>query len=131
MEIAMPRIRVLLVEDDAVVRAILAETLNDAGYAVDVAESGDVAVRMLDQDGYCALVTDLNMPGKLSGIDIAGMAQAGQPNLPVVFVTGRPDLLDRMRTVKGPAAVLPKPFPLDQLVQTVSTLLSRSRQANI
>jgi DNA-binding LytR/AlgR family response regulator len=66
------------------------------------------------------------MPGRLNGFEVAAYAQQHEPELPVVFVTGRPDILARLLKVGLPGAVLPKPFALAKLVETVSGLVNRS-----
>ena len=125
----MPRIRVLVVEDDSIIRSNMVETLIDAGYEVDDAETGDLATKLLDRDGYKLVVTDLNMPGRANGVDVAAYAHQHEPDLPVVFVTGRPDILARLQKAGTPGAVLTKPFPLAELVETVSDLLNLSDTA--
>ena len=125
----MPRIRVLVVEDDSLIRSCMVETLADAGYEVDDAETGDLAIKLLEEDGYKLVVTDLNMPGSVDGWGVAAYAHQHEPELPVVFVTGRPDTLARLLKVGLPGAVLPKPFALAKLVETVSDLLNLSDTA--
>ena len=88
----MSRIRVLVVEDDSIIRSCMVEALSDAGYEVDEAETGDLATKLLDEDGYRLVVTDLNMPGRFNGVDVAAYAHQHEPDLPFVFVTGRPDI---------------------------------------
>jgi CheY-like chemotaxis protein len=104
----------------------MVEALSDAGYEVDEAETGDLATKLLDEDGYRLVVTDLNMPGRLNGVDVAAYAHQHEPDLPFVFVTGRPDILARLQRAGTPSAVLTKPFPLADLLETVNDLLNLS-----
>ena len=115
--------RVLIVEDEMLNREIMAEALIEAGFAVDEAGSADEAVRMLDADGYRLLVTDIHMPGSLDGIDLAQRAHDQNPRMPIVFVTGRPDVLARLRDAGIPGTSLAKPFALEELVRVVSQLI--------
>jgi DNA-binding response OmpR family regulator len=121
--------RVLIVEDEMLNREIMAEALIEAGFIVDEADSADEAVRMLDQDGYRLLVTDIHMPGRLSGIDLAQRAHDRNPHMPIVFVTGRPDVLARLRDAGIPGTSLAKPFALKELVRVVSQLIGPPGEA--
>ena len=121
--------RVLIVEDERLNRANMAEALADAGFAVDEADSADEAVAMLDNDGYKLLVTDIHMPGQLDGIGLAQHAHGQNPSLPIVFVTGRPDVLSRLRDAGIPGTSLAKPFALDELVRVVRLLIDDSERA--
>ena len=80
--------RILVVEDDLLIRMILAEMLRDEGYDVVEAESGDAAVPLLD-DGVALLITDMQMPGSLDGQGLARQARLTRPALPVIFTSGR------------------------------------------
>ena len=117
--------RVLVVEDELLNREIMAEALVEAGFTVDAADSADEAVRMLDEDGYQLLVTDIHMPGRLDGIGLAQHVHGQDPTMPIVFVTGRPDVLARLRDAGIPGTSLAKPFELEELVQVVRRLIDR------
>jgi DNA-binding response OmpR family regulator len=77
---------------------------------------------LLDADGYTLLVTDVHMPGQLDGIALAERAQQHRPALPVVFISGRPDVFARLRSTGIKGMALPKPFPLSKLVAAVTLL---------
>ena len=86
--------RVLIVEDEFLIRLTLAEVLADEGYEVLEAESGDEAVALLDGDGEIAvLLTDIQLPGTMDGRALVKHARQGRPDLPVIFMTGRPDTI--------------------------------------
>ena len=121
----MAVLRVLVVEDEPLIREMMVEVLKDAGYEVDQATDSAEAVTLLESDGYRLLVTDIHMPGELDGFQIAERAQQYHPALPVVFVTGRPDVMSEL-TLKGArGVVLPKPFDFGRLVATVQQLTQR------
>ena len=119
----MAKARVLVVEDEAITRSVMVEVLIDAGFQVDEADNSDDALKLLDADGYTLLVTDVHMPGDLDGIDLAGHAQHHKPQLPVVFVSGRPDVYARLRATGIKGLALAKPFPLEDLVAAVTKLV--------
>jgi PAS domain S-box-containing protein len=111
--------RVLLVDDDALVRAGAAASLRLAGFDVVEAAGGTEALRILkDTPDVHALVTDYAMPG-LSGAELARRVRERQPQLPVLLVTGYADLEDQ------DAAALPrldKPFRPEELVAALEAL---------
>lgn len=83
----MPRI--LVVEDEFLIRLTLAEILGDEGFDVTEAEDGEQAVALLRSNGMFDLVmTDVNLPGRVSGWAVADAARARRADFPVVFVTG-------------------------------------------
>jgi DNA-binding response OmpR family regulator len=120
----MEHCRILVVEDEWVIRELIVEALRDAGYDVIAADNGDAAARLLGADGFDLLVTDVHMPGKLDGIALAQQAQLHKPPLAVVFVTGRPDVLERVRAGDMTSAVVSKPFMTDDVVRTVRHMLT-------
>ena len=84
--------RILVVEDEFLIRLTLVEALTDEGFDVVEAESGDAALPVLQQDASIeVLLTDIQLPGALDGRRLAQRARETQPDLPVLFMTGRPD----------------------------------------
>ena len=80
---------ILLVEDNAEVRRVIRMQLNRLGHPVVEAENGPQAVDMLEQiDGIGAVLTDLLMPGGMSGRDVAARAAALRPGIPVIMMSG-------------------------------------------
>lgn len=100
--------RLLVVEDEALVRELIVLELEDAGYAVAEAEDGPTAIRLLEtQEDIALLFTDIRLPGGLTGWDIAEKARALRPGLPVIYTTGFSR--DELRLVAG-AHFLKKPY---------------------
>ncbi len=115
----------LLVEDEADIRTVLAEVLMDAGYRVVEAKSGDAAALLLDgPDSFDMLVTDINMPGFLDGIALAARFRKLHAVRPILYVTGRPDALCQVAMRPDREAALFKPHGLLSLVATVRTMLA-------
>jgi len=114
--------RVLFVEDDPLVREAVTNGLEDAGFDVVVAASGDQALAMLggglDVD---VVFSDIVMPGQVSGIDLAGLLRERRPGLPVVLATG---YTDQRAAVPG-LQVLAKPYEIGQLVALLAGLCAR------
>lgn len=82
----MPRI--LVVEDEFLIRLTIAEILGDEGFEVLEAEDGQQALALLGNGGVDLLMTDVNLPGGLSGWAVADAARKRRADLPVVFVSG-------------------------------------------
>lgn len=82
----MPRI--LVVEDEFLIRLTLAEILGDAGFDVLEAEDGEQALAHLGNGGVDLIMTDVNLPGGISGWAVADAARARRADVPVMFVSG-------------------------------------------
>jgi CheY-like chemotaxis protein len=76
-------------------------------------------------NGFDVLLTDIQMPGKADGIDVAHRFQKHHPNAPVVFMTGRPDMLSRIGQLTPSEALLRKPFRPRQMLDALDELLTR------
>jgi two-component system cell cycle sensor histidine kinase/response regulator CckA len=117
---------VLLVEDEAPVRAFASRALRLKGYTVLEAESAEAALSLLEDDDLCVdiFVTDVIMPG-MDGPTWVRKAMKARPQTKVVFVSGYPE--DAFEDGEAPipnAVFLPKPFSLAALTQTVQSQLS-------
>jgi two-component system, NtrC family, sensor kinase len=115
--------RILLAEDDSLVRVSMLHALTEAGYRVDEARNGAEALDVLRRDPIDLLVTDYAMPG-MNGVELAHLARALLPGLPVVLVTGyaQPTLNARQPDHQV-EAVLHKPFDPAELVARIDALL--------
>ena len=83
--------RLLLVEDEFLIRLSLSEVLADDGYEVVEAEDGDTALaRMDERDDFAMMLTDIQLPGRFDGRALAEKVRARRPGLPVIFMSGRP-----------------------------------------
>jgi nitrogen-specific signal transduction histidine kinase/CheY-like chemotaxis protein len=126
---AAPGSVMLVVEDDAAVRAMTARILTEAGYGVLEAENGQAALDLVRRhDGRLdLLVTDVGMPG-MNGYELAGRLRAERPALPVVFMTGYGDGDHRDHAGTVPAGpVVQKPFSPDNLVKVVGEVLTATK----
>lgn len=115
--------RILFVEDDALVREAVTRGLEEAGFEVLVAPDGERALAMIEAGlDIDVAFSDIVMPGKISGIDLAGILRERRPGLPVVLATG---YTDQRATMPG-VQVLAKPYEIGQLVELLDSL---SKQA--
>jgi DNA-binding NtrC family response regulator len=120
MVISAKRARVLVVDDDQDVRNCMVEMLNEAGHDSLPAGGASEAIELVACYDFDLLVTDVAMPG-LSGFLLAQQAKRLQPNLRVIFATGRIQEPHWDWTRFGP--VLHKPFRADALIAEVERLL--------
>jgi len=120
--------RVLVVDDETPVRAMIAAALEREGYTVELAGGGREALAVLEMNSFNLVLTDIVMQD-VDGIALLEHIHALQPNLPVVMVTAVHDIsvaIDSMR--RGAFDYLLKPFEREQLVHTVERALNH-RQA--
>jgi CheY-like chemotaxis protein len=115
----------LLVEDDALVRATLAEGLVDAGFEVLEAEDAETALHLVATRAEIAvLLTDINLPGA-DGFALARAARRLRPRLPVVYASGRYREPDSRRALPD-APFLAKPFSVSSAVATLEGAIAGS-----
>ena len=119
---------VLVVEDEAAIRDLVAEALADCGCRVLEADDSAAGQQILDGDERIdLLVADIGMPGALNGRELAILAQQRRPGLPVLFITGYPDgvVAGQDATLPAGMEVMAKPFALDALAAKVRAMLDR------
>ncbi|WP_082188174.1 ATP-binding protein [Azospirillum baldaniorum] len=121
-------VRLLVVEDNALVLMATVEGLTQEGFEVETADHGAAALEILEQDtAFDVIVTDVVMPYGVSGIDLARRVQERWPGIRVLLISGySPESLSGL---KADAAVLPKPFTPDQLAARVRALLRTTKAA--
>lgn len=111
--------RILLVDDDASVRAMTLEALVDAGYDAVACADGDAALVALAEHRFSLLLTDVGLPG-ISGRELADRAREQQPGIRVLFITGYAENAQNRQAFLGEGMdMLPKPFNLNTLLRTV------------
>lgn len=125
---------ILLVEDDGDVRALTRHILEEASLRVIEAPDGPTALKRWQEhrDEIDLLITDMVMPGGLSGVDLADRIRAERPELPVVFSSGYSvTLFSDDRQFHKDLNYLPKPFLAYELISIISTALAgKTEQAS-
>jgi two-component system, OmpR family, response regulator len=118
--------RLLIVEDDAVLADGLSRSLRAAGYAVDVVENGERADAALAAQPYGLVILDLGLP-KLSGLEVLRRLRARNDNCPVLILTAADSVEQRVRGLDlGADDYMAKPFALTELEARVRALARRS-----
>jgi DNA-binding response OmpR family regulator len=114
--------RILVAEDDEIVRSLVVVCLEDAGFDVLDAPNGVEALHLIGEpDRIDLLVTDINMPDP-NGIAVAIRAQGTYPDMKVLFMSGESDKL-ALSGLKAGYRFLPKPFTVPRLLAAVDALL--------
>ncbi|MBA3459867.1 MAG: response regulator [Deltaproteobacteria bacterium] len=127
-EMVVPRVRhtVLVIDDEDLVRDVLARMIEDLGYTALTAADGIAGLDLVEHERIDAVLVDLTMP-RMSGAEVVTQLRARRPALPIVLCTG----YDRDR--RGPVnadAYLPKPFRIEALEQTLAKLLGAPASAH-
>ncbi len=121
--------RILLVEDDALLGDGVEAGLKQAGYAVDWVRDGVAAEVALRNGGYSAVILDLGLPRK-SGLEVLSQARRASNRVPVLILTARDTVDDRIRGLDaGADDYLVKPFDLHELTARVRALIRRAHDA--
>lgn len=118
--------RLLVVEDNADVRARIGEILRSLGYSVDEATDGAAALALCESAGrpYDLLLTDVVMPGALSGKALADAISSRWPATPVVFMSGyTEDAITHQGRLDSGVRLLAKPFRRHELAQAIRQAL--------
>lgn len=116
---------VLVIEDDTDIQAVIEDALTDGGFDPAIAPSGEEAVTLLQSGltNYRALVTDINLRGRMDGWEIARKAREADPEFPVVYITAAHG--DQWASQGVPNSILlNKPFAPAQLVTAIAQLLN-------
>jgi DNA-binding response OmpR family regulator len=117
---------VLVVEDDLLIQAMVEEALSDGGFESTITASGEKAITLLRSDKtsqFRAVVTDINLLGKIDGWEVARAAREIDPAMPVIYMTGTHG--EEWPSKGVPSSVLlAKPFAPAQMVTAISHLLN-------
>jgi CheY-like chemotaxis protein len=109
--------RILVVDDEPFIVQLVADMLSEAGYDVDTAENGLVALEQIRQRSYDLILSDLRMPA-LDGLGLYREVEQGWPDLRrrMVFISGTLDQPEYQRFIEvSGVPILPKPFDMDEL----------------
>lgn len=111
---------ILVVEDEEMVRDLIASELAEAGFVVIEASTAEEGRELLDQRPVAALFTDIRLPGAMDGWQLAEAARAMNPRLPVIYATGYSP--ETPRIVPG-GVFLRKPYLPSKVIEALEKLL--------
>ncbi len=120
--------KVLIIEDDPLVRDLLSQTLSCVGgYETDLAEDGQDGLDRIRDVDFDIIFTDLNMP-RLNGMEFLKKSRMMRPATPVVVITGVSEMevaINAMR--EGATDFIPKPFKVDKIISTTERILGEKK----
>lgn len=126
---AMPNARILVLDDEAELRALLQRYLSSQGFEVRQVSDGEQLDRLLAREPYDALVLDLMLPGE-DGLSICRRLRANGEAIPILMLTARGDAVERIIGLEmGADDYLPKPFEPRELAARLRALLRRQQLA--
>lgn len=119
--------RILVVEDDPLIREFIVEALRQEGYDVIHAANGEEALAWCRQQVADVLVTDIQLPGKIDGWQIAECCREHDPELPVIYATGFSPVA--ARPVPGSLS-FQKPYQPEDIVRAVKEMDKHKRNSS-
>jgi len=123
----MEKQRMLVVEDEDIMREALFDYFSDGGHTVDTARDGEKALEKLNFEDYNVMIIDLKLPGR-DGISVLKEAKKKNPKAKVIIITAYPSVETEEQAMQdGALNYLPKPFELDYL----ETLIRQSYEVEI
>ncbi len=122
--------RILVVEDDIKIARAIKKGLEQESYAVDAVHDADEGLSSALTDDYDLIILDRMLPGLIEGMDIAKEVRANQISTPIIMLTAKDEIEDRVGGLNaGADDYLIKPFAFDELVARVRALLRRPPDA--
>jgi signal transduction histidine kinase/CheY-like chemotaxis protein len=115
---------ILVVEDQDEVRQLLSDSLEEFGHEVRTVGTAEEAIELLEQDNRIeVLVTDITLPGRMTGLDLVRQARELMPDLKILTISGNASEASIKASYLDRLAFLPKPFRLSDLNKAVAELL--------
>ncbi|OQY20415.1 MAG: Fis family transcriptional regulator [Desulfobacteraceae bacterium 4572_35.1] len=119
--------RILVVDDEAVIRQAVQRILEHEGYKVNTASSGHSALELIQSESFNLVISDLKMPG-MSGMDVLKSIKILQPDIPVIIITGYATVETAVDAIKnGAFDYLAKPFNPAQVKEIVDRAIQQQR----
>ena len=117
--------RILVIEDDEEMRALLKDFFTEEGFETDSVSNGSEAFRKLVKESFALVITDIRMPG-LTGLDILPGIRKLQPEVPIIVITafGSEEIRDRAMA-RGATSYLEKPIHFHNLRTLIHEMFSK------
>ena len=123
-------VRILVVDDEEIIRVLLDEILSEEGYKVFQAVDGRVAIDLLEKESFDLVISDMVMP-EVGGIEVLQAAFRIDPHYAVIMITGYPSVEAAVKLVSmGAADYITKPFNVDLIKVTVAKALAMRQSGN-
>lgn len=123
--------KILLVEDEMVLRESVRDWLQEDGYEVEVAEDGETALKKIKKEEYGVIVLDLRLPG-IDGLQVYEEAKEIQPSTKGVIITAYPSRETREKAKRlGLLDYLPKPFKVEDLEKLIGSAIEEAQEKKL
>ncbi|UCE53047.1 MAG: response regulator [Desulfobacterales bacterium] len=110
---------ILVIDDEKKLLSIIQEVLSQFGHRVEIAEDGYKGIQKFEDGSFDIVITDMRMPGIDGEGVVKHIRNSQHKSIPVIGISGTPWLLQN----DGFDVILPKPFPLEDLIDSVSRLI--------
>lgn len=118
----MEKKRILIADDEEIVRILLPDALKPYDYEIDVVENGVEAISQIDKKSYDLIISDYMMPG-MDGLELIRRVKAKYPYIPILIITASGPVHDLLKF--GATACLMKPFNIFEFQNMVKTILGQ------
>jgi DNA-binding response OmpR family regulator len=119
--------KLLLVEDDEALRFIVKDNLEQNNYKVEIAEDGEIALKLFARNNFDLIILDVMLP-KVDGFQVAETIRKTNEQVPIIFLTARSMTEDKITGLTiGGDDYIPKPFSMEELLLKIRIFLKRSQ----
>ena len=123
--------KLLLVEDDEALRFIVKDNLEQNGYHVEIAEDGEIALKLFTENSFDLVILDVMLP-KIDGFQVAETIRKTDEHIPIIFLTARSMTEDKITGLTiGGDDYIPKPFSMEELLLKIKIFLKRSQTHSV
>jgi DNA-binding NtrC family response regulator len=124
----MSKGKILVIDDESIVRTSCSRSLTPEGYEVKLSQNGADAMKMLEEESFDLVLTDLKMPD-IDGIEVLKMIKQRWPQTEVIVVTGYQTVDTAVKSIKlGAFDYLEKPFTPDSLIAAVNNAMANKKK---
>jgi DNA-binding response OmpR family regulator len=123
--------RILVVEDERKIATFIQKGLKECGFVVDIAHRGDIALEIIEENHFDAVVLDIMLPGR-DGLSVLRVLRQRPNAVPVIILSARGEISERVEGLDlGADDYLAKPFSIDELAARVRALTRRNLGENL
>ncbi|NOY65197.1 MAG: sigma-54-dependent Fis family transcriptional regulator [Nitrospirae bacterium] len=120
--------RVLVIDDEAIVRVSCERVLRPEGFEVVVTSRGDEAIELLEKEPYDVVLTDLKMPD-MDGLEVLKIIKERWPDIQVIIITGYGTISTAVQAIKmGAYEYIEKPFTPQDILQVVEKVIKEKKK---